>query len=39
MPASAPADEIDKAETEFRTTLSEVTALIERLRGRSQQKP
>ena len=41
--AGAPADEIDKAETEFRATLSEVTALIERLRARrnarSQQKP
>jgi hypothetical protein len=40
--AGAPADEIDKAETEFRATLSEVTALIERLRAkrnaRSQQK-
>ena len=39
----APADEIDKAETEFRATLNEVTALIERLRAkrnaRSQQKP
>jgi hypothetical protein len=41
--AGAPTDEIDKAETEFRATLSEVTALIERLRAkrntRSQQKP
>jgi hypothetical protein len=40
--AGAPADEIDKAETQFRATLSEVTALIERLRAkrtRSQQKP
>ena len=41
--AGAPAGEIDKAETEFRATLSEVTALIERLRAkrntRSQQKP
>jgi hypothetical protein len=39
--AGAPADEIDKAETQFRATLSEVTALIERLRAkrtRSQQK-
>jgi hypothetical protein len=43
MPASASADEVDKAETEFRATLNEVTALIERLRAkrkaRSQQKP
>ena len=30
--AGAPADQIDKAEAEFRATLSEVTALIERLR-------
>jgi hypothetical protein len=30
----APADEIDKAETEYRATLSEVTALIERLRAK-----
>jgi hypothetical protein len=41
--AGAPAEEIDKAEAEFRATLSEVTALIERLRTkrntRSQQKP
>jgi hypothetical protein len=41
--AGAPADEIDKAETEFRATLSEVTALIERLRAkrnaRAQEKP
>jgi hypothetical protein len=40
--SGAPADEIDKAETQFRATLSEVTALIERLRAkrtRSQQKP
>jgi hypothetical protein len=41
--AGAPADEIDKAEAEFRVTLNEVTALIERLRAkrntRSQQKP
>jgi hypothetical protein len=37
-----PAAEIKKAETQFRATLSEVTALIERLRAkrtRSQQKP
>lgn len=41
--AGAPADEIDKAEAEFRATLGEVTALIERLRAkrntRSQPKP
>jgi hypothetical protein len=41
--AGAPAGEIDKAETEFRATLSEVTALIERLRAkrnaRAQEKP
>ena len=30
--AGAPADQIDKAEAEFRATLNEVTALIERLR-------
>jgi hypothetical protein len=30
--AGATAEEIDKAEAEFRVTLSEVTALIERLR-------
>ena len=39
----APADEIDKAEAEFGASLSELTALIERLRAkritRSQQKP
>ena len=39
----APADEIDKAETEYRATLSEVTALIERLRAKrnrsSPQRP
>jgi hypothetical protein len=38
----APAGEIDKAEAEFRATLSQVTALIERLRAkrsaRSQEK-
>jgi dsDNA-specific endonuclease/ATPase MutS2 len=32
--AGAPADEIDKAEAEYRTTLSEVRALIERLRAK-----
>jgi hypothetical protein len=41
--AGAPAEEIDKAEAEFRASLSELTALIERLRAkrntRSQQKP
>ena len=41
--AGAPADQIDKAEAEFRATLSEVTALIERLRAkrnrRSPQRP
>ena len=41
--AGAPADQIDNAEAEFRATLSELTALIERLRAkrntRSQQKP
>jgi hypothetical protein len=41
--AGAPAKELDKAEAEYRATLSEVTALIERLRAkrntRSQQKP
>jgi hypothetical protein len=41
--AGAPADQIDKAEAEFRATLSEVTALIERLREkrnrRSLQRP
>lgn len=41
--AGAPPDEIDKAEAEFRATLSQVTALLERLRAkrntRSQQKP
>jgi hypothetical protein len=41
--AGAPAEEIDKAEAEFRATLNEVTALIERLRAkrhaRAQQKP
>jgi hypothetical protein len=39
--AGAPTDEIDKAEAEFRATLGQVTALIERLRAkrnaRSQQ--
>lgn len=30
----APAEEIEKAEAEYRATLSEVTALIERLRAR-----
>ena len=39
--AGAPADEVDKAEAEFRATLGQVTALIERLRAkrnaRSQQ--
>lgn len=41
--AGAPADQIDKAEAEFRATLSEVTALIERLRAKrnrsSPQRP
>ena len=41
--SGAPADEIDKAEAEFRATLCEVTALIERLREkrnrRSPQRP
>jgi hypothetical protein len=41
--AGAPADQIDKAESEFRATLSEVTALIERLRAKrnrsSPQRP
>jgi hypothetical protein len=32
--AGAPADQIDKAEAEFRATLSEVTTLIERLRAK-----
>ena len=32
--AGAPTDQIDKAEAEYRATLSEVTALIERLRAR-----
>ena len=32
--AGATADEVDKAEAEYRATLSEVTALIERLRAR-----
>jgi hypothetical protein len=32
--SGAPADEIDRAEAEFRVTLSEVTALIERLRAK-----
>jgi hypothetical protein len=32
--AGAPAEEIDKAETEFRATLNEVTALIDRLRAK-----
>jgi hypothetical protein len=39
----APAEAIDKAETDFRASLSEVTALIERLRAkrnaRAQPKP
>ena len=41
--AGAPADQIDKAEAEFRATLSEVTALIERLHAKrnrsSPQRP
>jgi hypothetical protein len=41
--ARAPADEIDKADADFRITLGEVTALIERLRAKrnahAQQKP
>jgi hypothetical protein len=41
--AGAPADQIDKAEAEFHATLSEVTALIERLRAKrnkgSPQRP
>ena len=32
--AGAPADQIDKAEAEFRATLSEVTTLIDRLRAK-----
>lgn len=32
--AGAPADEVDKAEAEFRATLGQVTALIERLRAK-----
>jgi hypothetical protein len=32
--AGAPVDEIDKAEAEYRATLSEVTGLIERLRAK-----
>jgi hypothetical protein len=32
--AGASTDEIDKAEAEFRSTLSEITALIERLRAK-----
>jgi hypothetical protein len=32
--SGAPADEIDKAEAEFRVSLSEVTALMERLRAK-----
>ena len=31
--AGAPAEEIEKAEAEFRATLNEVTALIDRLRA------
>jgi len=41
--AGRPDEEINKADAEFRATLSEVTALIERLRAkrnaRAQQKP
>jgi hypothetical protein len=41
--AGAPAEEIDKAEAEFRACLNELTSLIERLRAkrntRSKQKP
>jgi hypothetical protein len=37
--ASAPADEIDKAEAEFRVTISEVPALIERLRAKRNSRP
>ena len=41
--AGAPAEEIDKAEAEFRACLNELTSLIERLRAkrntRSEQKP
>lgn len=41
--AGGPDEEINKADAEFRATLSEVTALIERLRAkrnaRAQQKP
>jgi hypothetical protein len=35
----APANEIDKAETEFRASLSELTALIERLRAKGNMRP
>jgi len=35
----APADEIDKAEAEFGASLSELTALIERLRAKRTRAP
>ena len=43
LEAGRPDEEINKADAEYRATLSEVTALIERLRSkrhaRAQQKP
>ena len=43
LEAGRPEEEINKADAEYRATLSEVTALIERLRSkrkpRAQQKP
>jgi hypothetical protein len=36
--SGAPTDQLDKAESEYRATLREVTALIERLRARKTAK-